>query len=250
MSLSGNQSFINFDKSKIHIMRSKYFILIILSTLFFGCSKPDNNPEFIKKTTGRYLFNSDAIIEVYFEKSDLYLKWHGADRIKPMKLKDDTFFVKEMNEKIQFVTNPDDHILYISLIPKDKDSSKVYNYRKLMTDENIPGYFLNNKEYDKALHGYLAIQQMDSLDISIKESNFNSKGYDELRNNKFEDAIHIFKINVALYPNSSNVYDSLGEAYMKKGDTIQAIKNYEKSLSLDSGNKRAKRQIKKLKRKE
>ena len=33
----------------------------------------------------------------------------------------------------------------------------------------------------------------------------------------------IFKINVALYPTSSNVYDSLAEAFMKSGDTVKAI---------------------------
>jgi predicted Zn-dependent protease len=55
---------------------------------------------------------------------------------------------------------------------------------------------------------------------------------------------------MALYPNSSNVYDSLAEAYMKSGDTVQSIENYKKSLTLDSGNERAKRQLKKLEKKE
>ncbi len=229
-------------------MRLNIFIIIILSTIFLNCSKSNNSPEFIKQTTGRYLYNSDEIIEVYFKKNDLYLKWHGAERIKPMKLKDDTFFVKEMNEKIQFITNPIDNKFYMSLISKVNDSSIIYNFRKLNSEENIPGNFLKNNEYDKALNGYLAIQQKDSLDVSINEIDFNSKGYYELSDNNFEDAIQIFKINVALYPNSSNVYDSLGEAFMKNGDTIQAIENYKKSLSLDSGNNRAKRQIKKLKK--
>lgn len=229
-------------------MRLNIFIIIILSTIFLNCSKSNNSPEFIKQTTGRYLYNSDEIIEVYFKKNDLYLKWHGAERIKPMKLKDNTFFVKEMNEKIQFITNPIDNKFYMSLISKSNDSSIIYNFRKLNSEENIPGNFLKNNEYDKALNGYLAIQQKDSLDVSINEIDFNSKGYDELSDNNFEDAIQIFKINVALYPNSSNVYDSLGEAFMKNGDTIQAIENYKKSLSLDSGNNRAKRQIKKLKK--
>ena len=227
-------------------MRSIYVILIIFSTFYLSCSKPDNSPEFVKNTTGRYLFNSDAIIEVYFDKNDLYMKWHGADRLKPMKLNDDTFFVKEMNEKIQFISNPDDNKLYISIVPKGDDTTLVYNYRKLATEEHIPRYYLNNKEYEKALKGYLAIKQKDSLDPSIKEYYFNSKGYDELGKNKFEDAIRIFEINAALFPKSSNVFDSLGEAYMKKGDTIKALENYKKSLSFDSGNGRIKRQIEKL----
>ena len=58
------------------------------------------------------------------------------------------------------------------------------------------------------------------------------KRFKELRENNYEYSINIFRINVALYSNSSNVYDSLGEAYMKKGDTAQAIVNYKKSLEL------------------
>ena len=67
-----------------------------------------------------------------------------------------------------------------------------------------------------------------------------------MRNNNYKASINIFKVNAALYPESANVYDSLAEAYMKSGDTIQAINNYEKSLELDSGNQRAKRMINKL----
>ena len=38
------------------------------------------------------------------------------------------------------------------------------------------------------------------------------------------DAIPIFKLNVELYPNPSNVYDSLAEAYAANGDKVLAIK--------------------------
>lgn len=223
--------------------------LIIVSLIIFSCNNPKNSESFIKKTTGRYLYNSDELIEVYFKENVLYLKWKGATEIKPLKINDDTFFVKEMNEKIQFLTNPSDKKEYIVLVPKEKGKAIIYNYKKLEKNEKIPSEYLKNTEYSKALQGYLAIQKKDSLDSAIKESNFNSFGYKELRNKNFEKAIQIFSINVALYPNSSNVYDSLGEAYMKSGDTINAINNYKKSLALDSENKRAKRNIKRLEKK-
>lgn len=104
-------------------------------------------------------------------------------------------------------------------------------------------------EFDKALEGYLAIKKRDSLDSSIDEKYFNSMGYKTLRDKNFELATAIFKINVALYPKSSNVYGSLGEAYLKSGDTFRAIENYQISITLDSGNFRAKQQLKKLKKK-
>lgn len=230
-------------------MKLKSILSLIIVLFIISCNSPKNSESFIKKTSGRYLYNSDELIEVYFKEDILFLKWRGANAIKPLKVSEDTFFVKEMNEKIQFLTNPSDGKEYIVLVPKEKGKNIIYNYKKLEESEKIPSEYLKSGEYKKALQAYLTIQKKDSLDSAIKESNFNSFGYKELRNKNFDKAIQLFSINVALYPNSSNVYDSLGEAYMKSGDTLNAIRNYKKSLTLDSGNKRAKRNIKRLEKK-
>jgi hypothetical protein len=41
-----------------------------------------------------------------------------------------------------------------------------------------------------------------------------------------KESIEIFKMNVTLYPDAFNTYDSLGEAYERAGDKENAIKNY------------------------
>jgi tetratricopeptide (TPR) repeat protein len=46
-------------------------------------------------------------------------------------------------------------------------------------------------------------------------------------------------MNVETFPQSFNVYDSLGKAYMINGDTEKAIKNYKKSLELNLKNDNA-----------
>jgi Tfp pilus assembly protein PilF len=53
-------------------------------------------------------------------------------------------------------------------------------------------------------------------------------------------------MNVRLYPESWNVYDSLGEAQAKAGDTALAIQNYEKSLQLNPQNEPGKAALAKL----
>jgi tetratricopeptide (TPR) repeat protein len=64
----------------------------------------------------------------------------------------------------------------------------------------------------------------------------NIAGYTLLQSGKIHEAIEVFKLNVEAYPLSSNVYDSLGEAYMANGDKQLAIKNYEKSVEIDPMN--------------
>ena len=231
-------------------MKLKYFSVLILLIYIYSCTNNTNDPEFIKKVTGRYLYNSDEVVEVYFKENELYMVWRGAKSIKPLKVNENTFYVKEMNEKVQFLTNPDNQKEYIVLVPKEENSTIKYNYRKLEDQEKIPREYLKNNEFDKALEGYLAIKEKDSLDLLINEGDLNSLGYRELRENNFNDAINIFKINVALHPTSYNVYDSLGEALLKSGDTVQALVNFKKSLVYDSGNKRIKETIKRLELKE
>ncbi len=231
-------------------MKYKYLLFLFLLVFINSCSKKTNDPEFVKNVTGRYLYNSDELVNVHFDENELFMEWRGAKNIKPLKINDSTFFVKEMNEKVYFQINPSDKKLYMVLIPKEKDKPAEYNYRKLDENEKIPSEYLMNNEFDKALDAYKIIKEKDSLDSTINENNLNTLGYKKLREKKYENAIDIFKINVALYPESSNVYDSLADAFMKSGDTIQAIKNYKRSLEFDSGNARAKRNIKRLEKKE
>lgn len=80
----------------------------------------------------------------------------------------------------------------------------------------------------------------------LDEDIINIEGYEYLLKDKVEMAIAIFKYNVKKYPGSSNVYDSLGEAYMKGNNNDLAISNYKKSLELNPDNKNAEEMIKKI----
>jgi len=72
------------------------------------------------------------------------------------------------------------------------------------------------------------------------EADLNNFGYQLLGNNKIKEAIDIFKKNVKAHPDSWNVYDSLGEAYERNGDTKLAVENYSKASKMvkDGANKK------------
>lgn len=221
----------------------KHFILICLSLVILSCGSSTNSDSFIEKASGRYLINSDETITVYFEEKELLLKWRGAEKLKPMPVGDETFFMKEMNEKIQFLNNPSDNLIYFCLVPKEKTDEITYNYRKLTAEEQVPSYYFKQGDFAKAKAGYLAIKQQDSLDPNLNENKFNRLGYDFIRDKEYDKAIGVFEINIALFPESSNVYDSMGDVYLRKGDTINGVTYYRKAYALNSDNKRAKRII-------
>ncbi len=70
------------------------------------------------------------------------------------------------------------------------------------------------------------------LDERLPESDVNQLGHGVLRLKKPELAIWVFRQNVDLYPGSANVYNSLADALLAKGDTIAAIAQLKRSIDL------------------
>ena len=68
------------------------------------------------------------------------------------------------------------------------------------------------------------------------EAELNAYGYIFLQREMADDAVKMFEINVELFPESWNVYDSLGEALLRAGSTDEAVEMYEKSLALNPEN--------------
>ena len=215
------------------------FILIIV--ILTSCSSNKNSNEFIRKTTGRYYFNADEVIEVKFDKGELFLNWRDQD-LTPLKVNDSTFYVRELNEKLIFNTTENN----ISLAKKREHKNETFVFKKLKEFEKTPSEYFNEGNYTDALKGYVAIKRKDSLNATIREYSLNNIGYQYLRRNQLKKAIAIFEINIALYPKSSNTYDSAGYGYLKSNDTLKAIELYKKALAINPENKGAKRNLKKL----
>jgi CubicO group peptidase (beta-lactamase class C family) len=93
-----------------------------------------------------------------------------------------------------------------------------------------------------------AIEEAKKAKTTFEENEINNWGYMLLKEKRIKDAIEIFKLNVYLYPNSANTYDSLGEMYALMDEKVLAIENYEYSLKLNPKNKNAEEVLKKLKK--
>lgn len=73
------------------------------------------------------------------------------------------------------------------------------------------------------------------------EADINAYGYQLLGAGKTDEAIEMFRKNVKDHPASWNAYDSLGEAYQKKGDKKLAVENYRKAQGMTKDPEQKKR---------
>jgi predicted alpha/beta superfamily hydrolase len=96
------------------------------------------------------------------------------------------------------------------------------------------------------LQHYSKFSEQTGVRFMPPEGVVNMLGYQAIYGKKYDLAIKYFQMNIDYYPNSSNVYDSMGDALMQKGELKKAIENFSKSVQLNPHNDHAKEMIRKL----
>jgi dienelactone hydrolase len=84
----------------------------------------------------------------------------------------------------------------------------------------------------KAAQELEAARQHDPKAALFSEAVVNIMGYEHLQAGDTKGAIEILKLNVAAFPNSPNVYDSLSDAYVAAGEKDLARQNAKRALEL------------------
>lgn len=100
---------------------------------------------------------------------------------------------------------------------------------------------ITEKDVASAITQYRALKAGPTAnEYDFGEAELNRLGYQLLSMKKAAEAIEILKLNVEMFPQSANVYDSLGEAYSANNNKELSVANYKKSLELDPNNANAK----------
>lgn len=122
----------------------------------------------------------------------------------------------------------------------DVQDEKASIYKKLEENNDLP--------IEERITLYHQLKKDSLNDYNFEsERELNIYGYTLFQDGKTKEAIEIFKLLVAEFPNASNPYDSLGEAYLKDGNEALSLLNYEKSVEINPKNTGAIDQINRLK---
>jgi tetratricopeptide (TPR) repeat protein len=94
---------------------------------------------------------------------------------------------------------------------------------------------------DGILEHYKSLSEQFGYEIPAPEQALNLLGYQLMAQKKFKEAIQAFLLNVERYPDSANVYDSLGEGYEANYQYAQARRSYE--MAVKKAKKNSKRYL-------
>ncbi len=116
---------------------------------------------------------------------------------------------------------------------RDPAMEAILNYKPSSTMEDLTAEALAAVDLTAFLRKYREFKATPANLYIYTGRAINAFGYQLLERNRLDDAITVFKLNTEAYPDSANAFDSLGEAYTRRGGREDAIKNYERALQLD-----------------
>ncbi|MGE8526773.1 serine hydrolase [Chryseobacterium rhizosphaerae] len=155
-----------------------------------------------------------------------------------------------------FLVYPDDGLAVIVLTnlggsyPEDflEELAGVYNSDIVKADP-ITYLRINLRKmgFAKAIE-LVDTEKKKNPDFNPNEFELNEWAYRLMAKKQLKEALEIFKLNIHLFPESWNAYDSYGEILLKTEQKDQAIKMYQKSIELNPDNKNGKNILDQLSR--
>jgi CubicO group peptidase (beta-lactamase class C family) len=200
------------------------------------------DPKRLESYTGRFLVNPDRILTVTAEGGRLYGQPTAEPRAELFAVGEDAFVRKDADLHYSFVRGASGKVERLKI----RTPQATFEAPQVPAERLVPSELLIAGKIPEAADAYRKIKQNTPANVAVREERLNGLGYSLLGEKKYAEAIALFKLNVEFYPASSNVYDSLGEAYMLGGEKELARQNYRKSLELDPNNRNAVEMLKKL----
>ncbi|MFC5624531.1 CocE/NonD family hydrolase [Algoriphagus winogradskyi] len=151
-----------------------------------------------------------------------------------------------------YLKGDDQALIFINNTPSENNiQEELVSYRSKQAERQTLSFqdfneLASAKNYQNLIDLY-QLTLNDYTELKLPEGNLNNLGLQLLFNPETSrKGINIFLLATYLYPESANLFDSLGEAYLFVGENEKAIENFEKSLELYPENQNARDRLKQL----
>jgi hypothetical protein len=201
-------------------------------------------PKELESFLGRYRLSSDNALTVRLKDDKLEGLTSESPAFELVAVSKNTFVRRDSTTKYIFDKGDEGSAKAVTLSSVREDRVVA---ERLPDDAKVPFELLLAGEIEEAIKAYKGLKAKDPKDQAVDENRLNSLGYRFMGEKRLAEAIAVFKLNVELYPQSWNVYDSLAEGHMMNGEKELAIEYYEKSLALNPNNVNGAQMLKKLK---
>ena len=174
--------------------------------------------------------------------------WHWGDQAGYRAF---AYVSPEASSGFVYVANSDNGMLvldavYDLIITGPGTAVSWLNYESVDDPGFLLGRELMDVLRDQSLDAALARYESAKGDMTAEafvEESLNTLAYKLMRSGKVDEAVAFFALNAEEYPDSYNVYDSLGEAYFIQGNFDEALSQYRKSLLINPANENGKLMI-------
>lgn len=199
----------------------------------------------LNNNIGRYRLDKYSFCKIYHEKGKLMAINNVETPKELIKVGENTYALRDWDYKVIFAKNPKTGRKELVQILLDNAAIRQRG-DKMNKDEKTPLELILEGQFEKGLEAYKKAKTEDPANEQLSEGSVNGTGYALLGQKDFKKAIDVFRVNTILYPNSDNVYDSLGEAYLKAGQKDKAKQNYQKVLEINPNNESTAKALKTL----
>jgi CubicO group peptidase (beta-lactamase class C family) len=184
-------------------------------------------PTRLAELAGSYQVHADRIVHLTVEGDHLALRTPFLAPAPLLPVSDSVFVRRDDPTRYTFSRAADGSV-QVEIDPPPGDwpiGKRVADSFTVPLDDVAAG------RLDQAAERYRAAHARDPNDFTFSEERLNSIGARALFRGDSAGALLLFRLNVAMYPDSMNAYDSLAEAYKRSGETAEAIAGYRGSLS-------------------
>jgi len=193
---------------------------------------PEDTPDNLRAYLGVYSFPAANIeIKVSNNNGELFMSDPHSKSDTKLELNEENmkWELAVSNNEVSFEKDENGNVNQLTYY------QNIYLTRGILVS-NYVEETIEESGIEEGIDKYYELKNANTPDCIFNELALNRLGHKLLSSDKNTEAIEIFILNVKEYPESWNVYDSLGDAYEKNGDKELAIDNYEKSVQLNPEN--------------